>query len=66
VRAMKYYSPREAAEILSLSTRTIFRRIADGSLDARKLSPRCIRISENAIRKFVEATTVNATESQAQ
>lgn len=38
-------SPAQAAELVGVSTDTIRRRIADGTLPARRFGPRLIKIS---------------------
>lgn len=54
-----YLSPGEAAEIMSLSVRTIRRRIADGTIPAYQCGRRPIRIRlddlEAALRRLPSA-----------
>lgn len=51
-----YHSIAEAAEILEISTKTIRRRIADGSLRAtRPRNTRRILIADPELRRFAEA-----------
>ena len=45
---------RQAAERLSVSTKTIYRRIKDGSLPAVKLSERDYRIDEKDLDAFIQ------------
>lgn len=42
-------SPTEGAEYLGVTTRTIRRRIADGSLTAYRMGPRLIRVDLNEL-----------------
>ena len=42
----------EAAEILGISTRTIRRRIADGSLPAYRVGPQLIRLDLNDVQRL--------------
>jgi excisionase family DNA binding protein len=39
----------QAATLLGVSTKTIRRRIADGSVDARRFGPRLIRVDLNRL-----------------
>lgn len=48
-----YLTKGQAAEKLGITIRTLDRYIASGKLKAHKLSPRCIRISEQDIIDFV-------------
>lgn len=50
-----YLSMQQAAEMLGVSKQTIKRRVKDGSIKAKKLSPRCIRISVTEIERFVDS-----------
>ena len=43
--APRWVTIAEAADALSVSIKTIRRRIADGSLDARRIGPRLIRVN---------------------
>lgn len=42
----------EAAEALGVSSKTIRRRIADGSINARKFGPRLIRVEMSSLEDF--------------
>lgn len=42
----------EAAEVLGVSTRTVRRRIADGSINARKFGPKLIRVEMTSLEEF--------------
>jgi excisionase family DNA binding protein len=42
----------QAATLLGVSTKTIRRRIADGSVDARRFGPRLIRVDLNRLIEF--------------
>jgi excisionase family DNA binding protein len=44
VRMARYVTPDEAAAHLGISTRTVRRRIADGTIPAYRLGPRLLRI----------------------
>lgn len=46
---IRYVSIPEAAEALSVSEKTIRRRISDGTLEARRLGSRTIRIPEASL-----------------
>lgn len=46
------YTPKEAADILGVSTATILRRIEDKTLPALKLSRTTIRIEEKDLDAF--------------
>lgn len=50
----KYFTIRQAAEILNVCKKTIARRIADGSIAANHLGHRTIRISEENLKKYIE------------
>ncbi|POH67632.1 hypothetical protein C3B61_06985 [Cryobacterium zongtaii] len=55
---------REAADSLGVSTKTIRRRVADGTISARRFGPRLIRVNiaslEGAGRPFSEVKTSKA------
>lgn len=55
---MEYISIREAANRLSVSTKTIYRRIADGSLPAYRLSANRLRVKADDLEKFMQAKTI--------
>ena len=42
----------DAGEVLGVSTKTIRRRIADGSIKARKFGPRLIRVEMSSLEAF--------------
>jgi hypothetical protein len=48
------YSPREAEHILSVSHATLYRLIAAGRLDARKIDGKTV-ITATSIRQFIDA-----------
>ena len=50
---MRYLSLTEAAEELGVSSKTVRRRIADGSLTARRAGPRLIRIAQSDLDKMM-------------
>ncbi|MEA4955895.1 MAG: helix-turn-helix domain-containing protein [Pseudoflavonifractor sp.] len=55
---MEYISPREAAKRLSVCTKTIYRRIADGSLPVYRLSANRLRIKVEDLEKFMQSNAV--------
>lgn len=57
---MKYYSPSEAAAHLSICKVTILRRIRDGAIEAVKIGPRSIKISEEALQRYIKKNTINS------
>ncbi|MGI5935222.1 MAG: helix-turn-helix transcriptional regulator [Oscillospiraceae bacterium] len=48
-----YLTIRQAAEHLQVSTKTIYRRIKDGSLQAIKLGSRTVRIDEQELERYI-------------
>jgi excisionase family DNA binding protein len=48
----RWSSPGAAADYLGVSSRTIRRRIADGSLPAHRFGPRLLRIDLNDVDKL--------------
>lgn len=52
-----YLSVEQVAKKMSVSTKTVYRMIHSGKLNAHKLSPRCIRISETDIEEFMKGGT---------
>lgn len=54
VAGMTLYTVRELADILGVTTITIRRYIADGSLKARKIG-RAYHISDEALREFMDS-----------
>ena len=49
-----YLSPSQAAKQLGVCKKTIYRRIADGSLPAVRLAAKTIRIDEKELDAFVD------------
>lgn len=49
-----YLTVAQAAERLQVSTKTIFRRIADGSLPSHRIGTKTIRIKDDDLNKFME------------
>jgi excisionase family DNA binding protein len=45
---------KQAAALLNVSTKTIQRRIADGSIEAYRLSERAIRIDPKNLQKWLD------------
>lgn len=59
--APRYVSVQEAADLLSVSQKTIRRRIADGELDAVRVgSGRSVRIPADAVGQLLRPLTANA------
>jgi excisionase family DNA binding protein len=52
-RLKMYLSIKQAAERLNVCTKTIHRRIADGSIPASRLSAKFIRIDEKDLEAFM-------------
>lgn len=52
------YTPAQAAERLQVSKKTIFRRIADGSIKAIRLGNKTIRIEEADLQAFIDGKRV--------
>ena len=50
-----YLTVKQAAEILQVCTKTIFRRIEDGSLPAIRLSAKSLRIDEAELMRYIES-----------
>jgi excisionase family DNA binding protein len=48
-RPTQWPTIQQAAETLQTSTKTIRRRIADGTLDARRIGPRLIRVNPTSL-----------------
>ena len=51
---MEYYTPSEVAEILKLTTRTIYKRLQSGELPHIRVTEKCIRISSDDLKEFAE------------
>jgi len=49
----RFYRPDEVAGILNVSVKTVARRIAEGELEAVRVSPRKVRISADALERFL-------------
>ena len=52
---MAYITTAEAARRLSVSKKTIYRRIADGSIPASHLSEKTVRIKEADLDAYMES-----------
>lgn len=50
----------DAADILSVSTKTVRRYIADGHLDAVRLGRKTLRIKVDSIERFIDARPVGS------
>lgn len=50
-----YLTIKQAAQRLQVSTKTIFRRIEDGSLSCIQLGARTIRIEEEELQRYVNS-----------
>ena len=46
-------SPKQAAERLGVCTKTIYRRIEDGSLPGIRLSAKILRIDEQDLQEYI-------------
>lgn len=55
---MAYISPLEAANRLSVCKKTVYRRIADGSIPVYRLSANRLRIDEADLEKFMQSKAV--------
>ena len=55
---IKYLSLSTVAENLDVCTRTVRRLIAEGELEAVTPRPRCIRISQSSLEKFLKRKAV--------
>ena len=53
--AIKLYSPEEAADMMGVNAATVRAWLRDGKLKGSKLGGRIWRISEEAIRDFVNS-----------
>jgi excisionase family DNA binding protein len=51
---LEYLTIRQVAERLQVSTKTISRRIDDGSLPAIRLGDKTIRIDEAELQKYID------------
>lgn len=54
IHLAQYLSVEHAAERIDVSKKTIFRRIADGSIGAIKLGPKTIRISVEELDRYMD------------
>jgi excisionase family DNA binding protein len=50
----RYLTVAQAAEQIQVSTKTIFRRIEDGSIRAVKLGPKTVRISVDELDRYMQ------------
>lgn len=53
-----YLTVKQASERLQVSTKTIFRRIKDGSITAIRLGPKTIRIEEAELQRYIDSRKV--------
>lgn len=53
----KWVSPSQASGITNMSTKTIYRRIQEGTLPAVRFGPRCIRIKLDDVLKLLSPIT---------
>ena len=51
-----YYTVKDAARILGVTTRTLGRYIADGKIVVHRLSPRAVRIKDTDLEAFLDGT----------
>lgn len=56
----RYISIPEAAEALGVSAKTVRRRITDGTIEARRIGPRTIRIPEASLTAAGRPLTIPA------
>jgi excisionase family DNA binding protein len=49
-------SVNQVAEVLQADRKTVYRRIADGTLTAHRKGPRCIRIERDSVLKLWHQT----------
>lgn len=54
---MEYITTAEAARRLSVSKKTIYRRIADGSIPACRLAKKTVRIKEADLDAYMASKT---------
>lgn len=54
----EWFTIEQAANRLQMSTRTVRRRITDGSLPAQRLGPRLIRVNAQSLRDFERQGTL--------
>ncbi len=57
----RYLSPAEVAEMLGLTTRSVYTHVAEGRLPASRLSRKMLRIAESDVHAFVAARRIGAT-----
>lgn len=50
-----YLTVKQAAERLQVSTKTISRRIEDGSIPVIRLGNKTIRIDENELQRYIDS-----------
>lgn len=55
-----YLSPRQVAELLGVSTKTVSRRIADGEIRASRIG-RLLRIAAADVQRYVDRNELRAT-----
>ena len=55
VEPIKMYTVQEAAEILGVSERTIYRALRSGHMSCHRLGVRTLRFTDEDVRSFVTA-----------
>ena len=55
----QYLSPRQVAELLGVSTKTVSRRIADGEIRASRIG-RLLRIEAAEVPRYVDRNAIRA------
>ena len=55
----RYISAQKVAEILSCTDQYVYSLIREGTLDAIKIGPRALRISERSLNAFINAGRVD-------
>lgn len=53
-----YLTVKQAAERLNVSTKTIFRRIKDGSISAIRLGEKTIRIEDAELQRYANSNLI--------
>lgn len=60
---MSRISLQDAADLLGVSTDTVRRRIADGSLDAYRIGPRLLRVDKTQVEALAKPVPTAGSES---
>lgn len=54
--SMQLFNPKQVAERLGVSSRSVLRWIQSGKLEGQKLGERQYRVSKEALKKFLDNT----------